>query len=80
MKEIRGFIANLRSYDEGGQPADGWYVAYDDLLKAADTMEKLLAVAEIADGIQALHKGKAGGLGQWTELREALNAVQTRQE
>ena len=35
---------------------------------------QLTKIAEIADGIQSLHPGKDGGLGQWKELREALDA------
>ena len=56
----------------------------DETLRANDAEarnELLERVLEIANGIQALHKGKAGGLGQWTELREAIAACdQTRRK
>ena len=42
--------------------------------EAADEIGQLTKIAEIADGIQSLHPGKDGGLGQWKELREALDA------
>ncbi len=45
------------------------------LRQNAEALTKLQTVCEIADGIQALHKGKAGGLDQWTELRAAIAAV-----
>ncbi len=43
------------------------------LIRNDTRIDKLEAVRGIADGIQTLHKGKEGGLGQWKELREALN-------
>ena len=42
MDKVRKFIDDLRTYDEGCEPADGWYVAYNDLQKSANTMEALL--------------------------------------
>ena len=41
MSDLQGFVASLRSYDEAGQPADGWCIAYNDLQEAADTIERL---------------------------------------
>ena len=38
-EEMDKFIADLRTYDEGCEPADGWWVAYTDLQKAADALE-----------------------------------------
>ncbi len=38
-EEMDKFIALLRTYDEGAEPAEGWWVAYNDLQKAADALE-----------------------------------------
>lgn len=38
-EEMNKFIAELRTYDKGAEPADGWWVAYNDLQKAADALE-----------------------------------------
>ena len=51
MDKIRKFISDLRTYDEGCEPADGWYVAYDDLQKSANTMEAMLKVVEAAENV-----------------------------
>ena len=73
MNEIREQIANLRSFDEGGKPADGWWVAYNDLQKAADSLEKLLAVYEAAVDQQQFDRRFIS-----LNLEKALDAVQTR--
>jgi len=49
MDKIRKLISGLRTYDEACEPEDGWYIAYDDLQKSADTMEAMLKVVEAAE-------------------------------
>ena len=43
--ELRKFVSDLRSYDEACEPADGWYIAYNDLQCAADEIERLTTEA-----------------------------------
>ena len=43
MADLQKFVADLRTYDEGAEPADGWYVAYNDLQKCADIIKRLSA-------------------------------------
>ena len=41
MSDIKQFVNLLRTYDEGGEPAEGWWVAYNDLQKSAEIIERL---------------------------------------
>ena len=63
-EEMDKFIADLRTYDEGCEPADGWWVAYTDLQKAADALEQaqqeiedLLSVKSYSDSLTEMAKG-----------------------
>ena len=55
----KAMIADLRSYDEGAEPADGWWVAFNDLQKSADTIESLIAEIDAPEtGWRALWKAE----------------------
>lgn len=59
MSDLIKFVAELRSYDEGAQPADGWYVAYDDLQRAADEIERLEEkIQDLEDEVDGLQCGR----------------------
>ena len=50
-KKVREQIVELRSFDECSEPADGWWVAYNDLLAAANTLEALLSRNEALEKV-----------------------------
>lgn len=70
-------IDRLREYDEslsqGIPPGDGWWLVYEDLNKAADTLEKLNAVRL---ALKACGKISCDNLPALQDLSEAIAAVE----